>query len=46
LDEALVAVVSGEAFGSPNCMRISYATSEENLNKAVERIHKALSQLS
>jgi len=46
LNEALVATVGGEAFGSPNCLRISYATSEENLNKAIDRITKALSQLS
>lgn len=46
LDEALVATVGGGAFGSPNCLRISIATSDENLIKAVERITKALSQLS
>lgn len=45
LNEALVAVVDGDAFGSPNCIRISYATSEDNLRKAIERIEKALSQL-
>ncbi len=46
LNEALVATVGGEAFGSPNCLRISYATSEENLKEALKRISNALSQLS
>lgn len=46
LDEALVATVGGDAFGSPNCLRISVATSEDNLNKAMDRITKALKQLS
>ena len=43
LDEALVATVPGTAFGCPECIRLSYATSDENIKKAVERIKKALS---
>ncbi len=45
LDEAHVALVPGEAFGNPNCIRISYATSRELLEIAMERIAKALSKL-
>ncbi len=40
-----VALVTGEAFGSPNCLRISYATSEDNIKAAVSRIKTALSEL-
>ena len=43
LEEALVATVTGEAFGNPNCIRISYAASQEQIIEAVERIKKALS---
>lgn len=43
LAEAAIATVSGEAFGSPNCIRISYAASEAQLREAVSRIEKALS---
>jgi aspartate aminotransferase len=46
LNEGLVSLVNGEAFGSNNCIRISYATSEENLIKAMERITAALSKLN
>lgn len=42
LEEANVATVTGEAFGAPECIRISYAASEEQLRKAVNRIKKAL----
>lgn len=45
LEEALVAVVTGEAFGDPNCIRISYATDEATLTKAMERIDSALQKL-
>lgn len=45
LDEALVAVVPGIAFGAENFIRISYATSEEMLKKACDRISKACAQL-
>jgi aspartate aminotransferase len=46
LENAHVAVVSGEGFGNDQYIRISYATSEEKLIKAVERIKNTLSQLS
>lgn len=42
LEEALVATVTGEAFGNPNCIRISYAASEEALREAMARIKKAV----
>jgi aspartate aminotransferase len=45
LDKAQVAVVGGDAFGSPECMRISYATSDNLLIEAVKRIKEALSRL-
>jgi len=45
LNEALVAVVTGEAFGDPNCIRISYAASEETLTEAMTRIKTALEKL-
>jgi len=38
LDDAHVATVTGEAFGSPNCLRLSYATSEALLREAIKRI--------
>ncbi|NQY28073.1 MAG: pyridoxal phosphate-dependent aminotransferase [Flavobacteriaceae bacterium] len=43
LEEAHVATVTGDAFGAPNCIRISYAASEEQLREAMKRIKKALS---
>jgi aspartate aminotransferase len=45
LDKAQVAVVGGDAFGAPNCIRISYATSDELLIEAVKRIKVALERL-
>lgn len=42
LEEAEVATVTGAAFGDPNCIRISYAASEENIKEAMRRIHTAL----
>ena len=42
LEKANVATVTGDAFGSPNCIRISYAASEENIIEALKRIKKAL----
>ena len=42
LSEANVATVTGDAFGNPNCIRISYATSEELLTEAFKRIKEAL----
>ncbi|MDT0556836.1 pyridoxal phosphate-dependent aminotransferase [Patiriisocius hiemis] len=43
LEEANVATVTGEAFGDPNCIRISYAASEDNIKEAIQRIKKAVS---
>ncbi len=43
LAEANIATVTGEAFGAPNCIRISYAASEEQLREAISRIDKAVS---
>lgn len=43
LEEANVATVTGEAFGNPNCIRISYAASEESLIEAISRIKAAVS---
>ena len=43
LEVALVATVTGEAFGNPNCIRISYAASQEQIIEAVQRIKYALS---
>lgn len=45
LNEAHVSTVTGEAFGNENCIRISYAASEEQLRAAMERITKALANL-
>ncbi len=43
LEEALVATVTGEAFGNPDCIRISYAASQDNIKEAIKRIKSALS---
>jgi aspartate aminotransferase len=45
LDKAQVALVGGDAFGAPDCMRISYATSDELLIESVKRIKEALGRL-
>ncbi|MDR0541660.1 MAG: pyridoxal phosphate-dependent aminotransferase [Dysgonamonadaceae bacterium] len=45
LEEGHVAAVGGLAFGAPNCIRFSYATSDENLVEAMARVKKALSAL-
>ena len=42
LEEALVATVTGDAFGDPNCIRISYAASIDQLTEAVSRIKNIL----
>lgn len=42
LSEANVATVTGDAFGNPNCIRISYATSQELLVEAMKRIRESL----
>ncbi len=46
LETAHVSLVTGEAFGDSNCVRISYAASTENLKEALKRIKEALSKLS
>tara|TARA_R110002051_G_scaffold10175_3_gene38603 strand:+ start:68714 stop:69868 length:1155 start_codon:yes stop_codon:yes gene_type:complete len=43
LDKANVATVTGEAFGNPNCIRISYAASVDNIKEAIARIKTAVS---
>lgn len=45
LEVGHVACVGGAAFGAPDCIRLSYATSDENLIEAIKRIKEALSQL-
>lgn len=43
LEKANVATVTGEAFGAPNCVRLSYAASEDQLREAIKRIKEVLS---
>ena len=43
LEKANVATVTGDAFGTPNCIRISYAASELQIREAIKRIKEALS---
>ena len=45
LEEGHVACVGGAAFGSPKCIRLSYATSDENIVEAVKRVKAALAKL-
>jgi len=45
LEKAHVAVVGGDTFGAPECIRISYANSDELLIEAVKRIGAALEKL-
>ena len=45
LEKALVATVGGNAFGAPECLRFSYATSDENLVEAMNRIKEAVALL-
>ena len=40
-----MATVGGDAFGDPQCFRMSYATSDENIVEAMSRIKKALGEL-
>ena len=42
LEEAMVATVTGEAFGDANCIRFSYAASENDLREAIRRIKESL----
>jgi len=46
LNKVFVALVPGDAFGDPNCIRFSYATSKEKLTEAVRRIKSALGKLN
>ena len=46
LDEGLVALVTGEAFGDKNCLRLSYATSEDILREALKRIKETFAKLN
>ncbi|WP_034919088.1 pyridoxal phosphate-dependent aminotransferase [Gillisia sp. CAL575] len=43
LEEALVATVTGDAFGNPNCIRFSYAANEDQIKEALKRIKLAVS---
>ncbi|WP_223032856.1 pyridoxal phosphate-dependent aminotransferase [Hanstruepera marina] len=43
LEEALVATVTGDAFGNPDCIRISYAASQEQITEAIKRIKAVVS---
>ena len=45
LEVAHVATVGGDAFGDPECFRMSYATSDDNIREAMRRIKTALGQL-
>ena len=45
LSEAHVATVGGDAFGDPDCFRMSYATSDDNIREAMRRMKEALSKL-
>lgn len=46
LDHARVSLVTGEAFGDPKCVRLSYAASEEDLKEALKRIKEVLAKLN
>ena len=45
LEQGRVATVGGDAFGSPDCFRMSYATSDDNIREAMRRIGEALALL-
>ena len=45
LEKAHVALVPGEAFGSPDCIRISYAASKDQIQEAIRRIKPVLAAL-
>jgi len=45
LNEGFVSTVGGDAFGAPNCIRISFAASDDNLVEAVRRIKECLAKL-
>ena len=44
LDKARIAVVPGEPFGAPGYLRLSYATSHENISKGLDRLEEALTE--
>jgi aspartate aminotransferase len=46
LEKANVSLVTGAAFGAPNCARISYAASEDELKEALTRMKNALAKFS
>lgn len=45
LEDAHVSLVTGEAFGAPDCLRLSYAASESELKTAIDRLKKSLNKL-
>ena len=45
LEDAHVATVGGDAFGDPDCFRMSYATSDDNIREALRRIAESLAKL-
>lgn len=45
LEEGYVAIVGGDAFGDPECFRMSYATSDDNIREAMRRIKETLAKL-
>ena len=46
LESGHIATVQGEAFGAPDCVRISFANSDENLEEAMIRLKNALAKMS
>ncbi|MEP1093975.1 MAG: pyridoxal phosphate-dependent aminotransferase [Cyclobacteriaceae bacterium] len=46
LEDAHVSLVTGEAFGDPDCLRLSYAASEDDLKRAISQIKESLAKLS
>ena len=46
LEEGHVAGVSGDAFGAPDCIRFSYATSEEKITEAMRRVKECIAALA
>ena len=45
LEKGHVATVGGDAFGDPECFRMSYATSDENIIEAMKRIKEVVTKL-
>ena len=46
LEDAHVSIVNGKAFGAPDCVRLSFANSTENIAKGLDKIEKALKELN